>query len=419
MTVTTPGQPPGPAAQPFDPAAARHRPDPHPLFHRMREHAPVYRYVSPASGRVLWYLTRYADVQRALLDPDVGRQLDRLPPGLAAPHRRAELRDPLAMLRRNVFHLDPPDHTRIRRLMAPAFGARTVAALEERVHRVAGELVDGMAAAGGEADLIRELALPLPVLVVAELLGLPPGDRARLRGWSDEIVGSGDAGRVRRAGLEFVAYADERIDERRAHPGDDLLSRLAEAEQAGGISRAELVSSVFQLLLAGDETTVNLIGNGVLELLRHPRQLDRLRARPELIGSMVEEALRYNGPVGHSRPLYVLADVEIGGTVIPRGDVVVPVLLAANRDPAVFPRPDVFDIGRSPNRHLGFGHGAHFCLGAALARLQAAAAIGALVRRFAGIALAVDPAGLEWTPDLFLHGVRRLPLRLRLEAGVA
>ncbi|GAB3894471.1 hypothetical protein GCM10027612_45810 [Microbispora bryophytorum subsp. camponoti] len=175
----------------------------------------------------------------------------------------------------------------------------------------------------------------------------------------------------------------------------------------------ELISSVFQLLLAGDETTVNLIGNGVLELLRHPRELERLRVRPELIGSMVEEALRYNGPVGHSRPLYALAGVEIGGSVIPRGDIVVPVLLAANRDPAVFPRPDVFDIGRSPNRHLGFGHGAHFCLGAALARMLAAAAIGALLRGFPEIALAVDPADLEWTPDLFLHGVRRLPLRLR------
>ncbi|MEU7887807.1 cytochrome P450 [Microbispora bryophytorum] len=406
MTATT-------IEQPFDPAAARHRPNPHPLLHSMREHAPVYRYVSPVSGRVLWYLTRYADVQRVLLDPDVGRQLDRLPPELAAPHRRAESRDPLAMLRRNVFHLDPPDHTRIRRLMAPAFGTRTVAVLERHVQRVAGELVDGMAAAGGEADLIRDLALPLPILVVAELLGLPSEDRARLRGWSDEIVGSGDPFRVRRAGMEFMAYAGERIDERRAHPGDDLLSRLAEAERAGAIGRMELISSVFQLLLAGDETTVNLIGNGVLELLRHPRELERLRARPELIGSMVEEALRYNGPVGHSRPLYALADVEIGGRVIPRGDIVVPVLLAANRDPAAFPRPDVFDIGRSPNRHLGFGHGAHFCLGAALARMQAAAAIGALLRGFPEIALAVDPADLEWTPDLFLHGVRRLPLRLR------
>ncbi|MEU8269410.1 cytochrome P450 [Sphaerisporangium sp. NPDC049002] len=405
MSATTLGQS-------FDPAGPEHRPDPHPLFHRMREQAPVYRHVSP-TGRALWYLTRYADVQRALLDPDIGRQLDRLPDEIAAVHHKWD-HDPLAMVRRNMFNLDPPDHTRLRRLMAPAFGPRRVAALERRVHQVVGELVDGMAAAEGEVDLIEALALPLPLLVVAELVGFPAGDRTRLRAWSDDMLRSRDAARVRRAGMEFVAYVDEKLDERRAHPGDDLLSQLVQAEETGErLSHAELVSSVFQLLLAGDETTVNLIGNGVLELLRHPGQLGRLRERPRMIDSMVEEALRFNGPVGHSRPLFAMADVEIGDSVIPRGDIVVPVLLAANRDPAVFPEPDVFDIGRDPNRHLGFGHGIHFCLGAALARLQARAAIGTLVRRFPDMALAVDPAGLRWTPDLFLHGVRRLPLLLR------
>jgi cytochrome P450 len=395
----------------FDPTSPAHRPDPHPLLRRMREHAPVYRHVSP-SGRAFWYLTRYADVQRALLDPDLGRQLDRLPDELAAPHRRCAF-DPLAMVRRNVFHLDPPDHTRLRRLMGPAFGARTVATIERRLGQVVDELVDGMAAAEGEVDVIEALALPLPVLVVAELVGFPLRDLARLRRWSDEMR-SRNAIRVRTAGMEFIAYVNERIDERRAHPGDDLLSRLIRAEETGDrLSHTELISSVFQLLLAGDETTVNLVGNGVLELLRHPDQLARLRARPELIDSAVEEVMRFNGPVGHSQPLYALADIAIGGSVIPRGDTVVPVLLAANRDPAVFAEPDVFDIGRDPNRHLGFGHGIHFCLGAALARLQARAAIGTLVHRFPDLALAVDPAALEWTPDLFLHGVRRLPVLVR------
>ncbi|MEU7859760.1 cytochrome P450 [Nonomuraea sp. NPDC049141] len=390
--------------QSFDPTAAEHRRDPHPLFHRMRERAPVYRHASSGS----WFLTRHADVQRALHDPGLGRQLDRLPDELAAYHRRRQ-NDPLAMVRRNMFNLDPPDHTRLRRLMAPAFGPRTVAELERRVHQVVGELVDGMAAAGDGVDLIEALALPLPILIVAELVGFPIDDRARLRGWSDDMLRSRDAALVRRAGIGFVAYVNEKLDERRAHPGADLLSRLVRSTE---LSHAELVSSVFQLLLAGDETTVNLIGNGVLELLRHPAQLERLRARPRLIDSAVEEVLRFNGPVGHSRPLFALADLDLGESVIPRGDIVVPVLLAANRDPAVFHQPDVFDIGRTPNRHLGFGHGIHFCLGAALARLQARAAIGALVRRFPGLALAVDPADLEWTPDLFLHGVRRLPLLL-------
>ncbi|MGW0480284.1 cytochrome P450 family protein [Nonomuraea sp. NPDC003214] len=396
-----------------DPSAPEHRADPHPLLRDMRERAPACRRRCPSTGRVLWYVTRYADVQRVLLDPALGRQLDRLPPEAAAFHRRFE-HDPLAMVRRNVFNLDPPDHTRLRRLIAPAFGPRIVTALERRVHAVVGELIGAMAAGGPEADVIEALALPLPLRVVAELIGFPLDDLDRLRGWSDDMLRSRDVTRVRRAGVAFVAYASAKLGERRARPGDDLLSRLATSPE---LSRAELVSSVFQLLLAGDETTVNLIGNAVLELLRHPGQLRRLRERPELIDSAVEEALRYNGPVGHSRPLYALTGTEIGGVPVACGDVVVPVLLAANRDPAVFDRPDTFDIGRTPNRHLGFGHGSHFCLGATLARIQARAAVGALVRRFPGLTLAADPAGLEWTPELFLHGVRRLPVLLKEGAG--
>ena len=385
----------------FDPTSPLHRPDPHPLLRRMRERAPVYQHV--VGGRTFWYLTRYADVQRALRDPEIGRQLDRLPPDA----------DPLSMVRRNVFNLDPPDHTRLRRLIAPAFGARTVAAIGRTIDALVGNLVDAMAAKGGEVDVIAELALPLPTMVVAELVGFPIDDRARLGRWSGEMLRSGDRGRIRRAGLEFIAYVEEKLDERRARLGGDLLSQLIRAEDDGdALSHHELISTVFQLLLAGDETTVNLIGNAVLELLRHPDQLDRLRTRPALIDSCVEEVMRFNGPVGHSRMVYALADVDFDGVTIPYGDTIVPVLLAANRDPAVFAEPDVFDIGRSPNRHLGFGHGIHFCVGAALARLQAQAAVGAFITRFRQFELAVAPHELEWTPELFLHGVRRLPVRL-------
>ncbi|GAB1642144.1 cytochrome P450 family protein [Krasilnikovia sp. MM14-A1259] len=397
------------APEVFDPNAAEHRSDPYPVLHRMREQAPVHRLVHAPSGRAYWYLTRYADVQRALHDPALGRQLDRLPEHLAALHRRWES-DPLAMVRRNVFNLDPPDHTRLRRLIAPAFGARTVAAIEHRIEQVVDDLVTGLAD-DGTVDVIERLALPLPVLVVAELVGFGIDDHARLRRWSDDMLRSRDPVQVRRAGTEFIGYVQEQLAFRWAHPGDDLLTRLLSARQAGELSHHELISSVFQLLLAGDETTVNLIGNAVLELLRHPDQLARLRARPELIDSAIEEVMRFNGPVGHARPLYALADVTIGGTVIPQGDTVIPVLLAANRDPAVFTDPDVFDIGRSPNRHLGFGHGIHFCLGAALARLQARAAVGTLLRRLPHLELAADPEQLPWTPELFLHGVRHLPVR--------
>jgi cytochrome P450 len=386
--------------------------DPYPVFHQMRDLAPVYRHVGIASQRVFWFLTRYHDVQQALRDPHLGRQVERLPADLAAFHRRWE-QDELAMVRRNVFNLDPPDHTRLRRLLAPAFGARTVASIKDSIHQVVDDLVSAMAAAD-EVDLIRAVALPLPIRIIAELLAFPVDDWAQLQKWSDGMLRSRDRNQFRRCGMEFIDYVNRKIDERRAAPGEDLLSQLIQAVELGDrLSQDELVSTVFQLLLAGDETTVNLIGNGMLELLRHPDQLGRLRAQPELLDSTVEEMMRYNGPVGHSRPLFALADVEYGGTLIPLGDIVVPVLQAANRDPAIFPQPDVFDIGRSPNRHLGFGYGTHFCLGAELARLQVRAVVDAVVRRFPDLALAVDPADLEWTPNLFVRGVRQLPVRTR------
>jgi cytochrome P450 len=392
---------------PWDPA---HRPDPHPLYRRMREQAPVFRTTGPQTGRGFWFLTRYADVQRALRDPDLGRDFERLPEELAAPHRLAD-ENPLTMMNRHVLNLDPPDHTRLRRLMTPAFGARTVAALEPRVKEVTAELLDAMAATGGEADLIDALALPLPITVIAELLGIPIDDRSQFRQWVDDILRATDPDQFRRSGEEFVAYLVERIERRRRDPGGDLLSQLIEAEERGDrLSPVELLSCAVLLLIAGHETTVNLIGNGTLELLRHPDQLARLRARPDLIGAAVEEILRYNGPVEHSRHLFAMADVDFGGTVVPRGEIVMPVLLAANRDPAVFSEPDVFDIGRDPNRHLGFGNGIHFCLGAPLARLEGRIAIEAMLRRFPGLALAADPDRLEWAPGLMLRGVRRLPV---------
>jgi cytochrome P450 len=406
MTATTPEQ----LFHPTDPA---HLPDPHPLFHRMREQAPVYRFVGPQTGRSFWFLTRYADVQRALQDPDVGREVDRLPEELAATHRQWQ-DDGLQMVRRNVLNLDPPDHTRLRRLMTPAFGARTVAAMRPRIEEITAGLVDAAAGGGGGFDLIDAVALPLPILVIAELLGIPIDDHAQFRIWVDDLLRSTDRDRVRSSGMEFIAYINERIDERRAAPGEDLLSQLIQAEEDGDrLDRTELLSSVFLLLIAGHETTVNLIGNGMLELLRHSDQLARLRAQPELIDSAVEEILRFNGPVGHSAMQFAMADVDFDGVRIPQGDIVVPVLLAANRDPAVFPEPDEFDISRSPNRHLGFGHGIHYCLGAPLARLEGRIAIDALLRRFPTLSLAVEPAELEWNSSLFLRGVRRLPLLTR------
>jgi cytochrome P450 len=395
--------------QMFDPNDPVHLPDPHPLFHQMRQQAPIYRYIGPRTGRTFWYLTRYADVQRALRDPHIGRQLDRLPDRLAETHRQWQ-DDTLAAASRHVLNLDPPDHTRLRRLMTPAFGARTVAALRPRIEEITAGLLEAVADGSDAFDLIESVAMPLPILVIAELLGIPIDDRVQFRTWVDDVM-RGDAAQARSSGMEFIAYVNECIEERRARPGEDLLSQLIQAEQDGDrLDHVELLSSVFLLLIAGHETTVNLIGNGMLELLRHPDQMARLRAYPDLMESAIEEIVRFNGPVGHSAMQFAMADVDFDGVRIPQGDIVVPALLAANRDPAVFPDPDVFDIGRSPNRHLGFGHGIHFCMGAPLARLEGRIAIDALVRTFPHLALAVDPSALEWNPGLFLRGVRRLPL---------
>lgn len=393
----------------FDPLDPSHRPNPHPLYHRMRATAPVYPGREPGTGRRIWFLTRYADIQRALRHPQLARDFNRLPAELAAVHAPTD-EDALAALGldRHVLNLDPPDHTRLRRLIAPAFGPRTVAALEVRVRQITTQLLDAVAD-GQEIDLIEALALPLPLLVIAELLGFPTEDLALFSGL---VEGIDETGRpTRQAVTEFLRYVDERIAFRRANPGDDLISQLIQAtEQGDRLSHTELLSAAFLLLAAGHETSVKLIGNGVLALLSHPDELARLRDQPELIEPAVEEMLRFDGAVESPLLRYTLTDVDVDGTVIPRGEAVAPVVMAANRDPAVFPEPDRFTIVRAPNRHLAFGHGAHFCLGAQLARLEGRIALGVLVRRFPKLALAAAPAELEWSRGFPVHGVLRLPV---------
>ena len=294
--------------------------------------------------------------------------------------------------------------------MTPAFGARTIARPRPRIEEITAGLLDALPA-GGEVDLISTVAMPLPVPVIAELVGVPIEDRTQFRSWVDALL-RGEPPATRQAAGQFVAYLTRQIAHRRAHPTDDLLSQLIRAEEDGDrLTHEELLAAVFLLLVTGHETTVNLIGNGVRELLRHPDQLALLRERPQLIDSAVEEILRYNGPVDWAFPRYAVADLRLGDTVVAQGEIVAPVLLAANRDPAVFDEPDRFDIARDPNRHLAFGHGIHYCLGAPLARLEGRIALDALVRRFPDVALAVDPAQLEWIHGP-LRGVRRLRVRV-------
>lgn len=314
-----------------------------------------------------------------------------------------------------MLAMDPPDHTRLRGLMAKAFTAGCVERLRPRVQEIAGGLLDGIAARG-EADLIEDLAVPLPIQVICELLGVPASDRARFRAWTAVLtvpaLTAEASARRRDVAREFNAYLVEVIAQRRARPEDDLISALVTARDGdAALTEDELLDGIALLLIAGHETTVNLIGNGVLALLQAPDQLDLLRARPELLPTAIEELLRYDGPVERASQRIALEDMEIAGVPIPKGAWVHVAIGAADRDPAVFDDPDRLDVTRAPKRHVAFGHGIHFCLGAPLARLEGQIAIGGLLARFPDLALAVPPGDLRHhRTGSIVRGLTTLPI---------
>jgi cytochrome P450 len=309
---------------------------------------------------------------------------------------------------------DPPDHTRLRQLVAKAFTPRMVEQLRPRVQAIAEALLDAVAGRG-EMDLIDDYAFPLPITVIAEMLGIPPADRGQFRDWSDVLVRTAPPHTI---GPEAIAaaeglgrYLEARIEERRRAPADDLIAGLLQAEEAGDkLGKEELQGMVYLLLVAGHETTTNLIGNGVLALLQHPDQLARLRRDSALLPSAVEELLRFCAAVVMSTR-YAAEDVALGGVVIPKGGMVLIVIAAANRDPTRFPNPDALDITRADNKHLSFGHGIHYCLGAPLARLEGEIALGTLLRRMPDLRLGVAPESLTWrSPHFVLRGLVKLPV---------
>jgi cytochrome P450 len=390
----------------FNPMAPEFVADPYPTYHRLRAEDPVHH-----SALGFWVLTRYADVIAMLRDPRLVKEPIAafvaarfgmaVPPGLG-----------LSMLDR-----DPPDHTRLRGLVSKAFTPKALEALRPHIRQI----VDGLLAkveGKGEMDLIEEFAYPLPVRVICEMLGVPVADHERFKGWGLDIARGLDAimlppdsevARRSMAGRHALAgYFRELIAERRAAPREDMLSALIAAEEAGDkLNEDELLATCLLLLVAGHETTVNLIGNGSLALLRHPAELRRLRENPGLIGSAVEELLRYDGPVQRTARI-PSEDVTIGGVTIPKGEMVMPFLGAADRDPAQFPDPDRLDITRSDNRHIAFGMGIHFCLGAPLARMEGQIAINAMLERLPKLALATDRP--EYRESLTLRGLKALPV---------
>lgn len=380
----------------------------------MHEVGPVREWVLPRGLRV-WLVTRYDDALNVLTDPRLRNDIHTARAVIAhnrtaSGPSRTRLPDELAM---HMLNSDPPDHTRLRALVAKAFTARTVERLRPRIEQITEELLAAMA--GRDiADLMRSLAIPLPITVICELLGVPEADRAELRQRSEVFVSAPGGAAMNEASRSMVAYLTTLIASKRDRPGDDLLTALIQVRDSDGaaLSEAELVSMASLLVVAGHETTVNLIGNAVLALLRQPDQLAALRADPALLPGAVEEFLRYESPVGIATMRYTTEPVQLGEVTVPGDAVVLVSLGTANRDRGQLADADRLDITRGPTHHLAFGHGIHFCVGAPLARLEARVAIGRLLDRFPDLALAVDPSEIRWKDSVFLHGLAELPVRL-------
>jgi cytochrome P450 len=360
-------------------------------------------------GYPVWVITRYADARAALADPQLIKDWRTLWPGNAAPD------DGFASLDTHMLSTDPPDHDRLRRLVTKAFTARRIEQLRPRVTEVTTSLLDAMAA-DDQVDLLEAFAFPLPITVICELLGVPDSDRADFRAWTQAVLSTGEASaEPGTAAMEMAGYFTALVADKRAHPADDLLSALIDARDAGdGLSERELLGMLFLLLVAGHETTVNLIGSGTLALLLSPEELARLRADSSLLPGAVEELLRYTSPVNHATFRFTAQAVKIGGTLIPAREAVLVAIASANRDPDRYPAPDRLDIGRDAGGNLAFGHGIHYCLGAPLARMEGVIAFGALLSRFPGMTLAVPPDSLRWRPSTLIRGLETLPVHLSL-----
>lgn len=391
--------------------------NPYPTYAALREEMPVYRR-DAAGGKSIWFITRYEDVANLLRDhthfvKDVRNTM--------TVAERAQLPPvpPLVnLLSNHILNLDPPDHTRLRTLVNKAFTVTVVQQMAGRVQTIADDLLDRVQARG-QMDLIEDFAFPLPMTVIAELLGIPARDRARFRRWSDAFVtpsvnlqrNTKKYLKTRRLMEDFTAYLRTVFAERRQRPRADLISSLLQAEEAGDrLSEEELFSMMILLIVAGHETVVNLIGNGMLALLQHPDQLALLRQQPALVRNAVEESLRYDGPVERATMRFAAEDVAVGDQTIRRGDAVSLVLAAADRDPAYFEHPDRFDLTRPPPRHLGFGLGIHYCLGAPLARLEGEIAYATLLRRLRNLRLAQPDQPLPWRTVPILRGLQHMPV---------
>ena len=401
------------AIENVDISSAAFKANPHPFYARLRDEAPVHR-ITLGDKRPAWLVTRYEDVLTLLKDDRFVKEKRSAMSG----HQLAKepwVPSMLKPLERNMLDVDAPEHTRLRGLVHMAFTPRLVENMRDRIQRLADELLEQVQMRG-RMDLIRDFALPIPTTIIAEMLGVPVAHRHKFHRWSNTIVSTVPS----RWGIvtalpsliAFLRYIRRLVRTRRAAPQDDLVSALVEAHVASDkLSEDELLAMISLLLIAGHETTVNLIGNGMLALMEHPQQMNRLRDDPALIKPAVEELLRYDGPVQTATERYASGDVTIAGVTIPRGEMVFAVLASANRDERQFDHPDALDLTREPNRHLAFGQGVHFCLGAPLARLEGQIAINSLLRQNSRtLRLVVPKRALRRRPGLVLNGLKSLPV---------
>ena len=379
--------------------------NPYPAYSMLREEEPV-SYVLLPDGQYAWIITRYEDALAALKDQRFIKDFTKL---------NESDKGHSSIFSQNMLFADMPDHKRLRGLVSKAFTPQMIAGMRERIQEITNELLDELEGLE-EVDLITEFAFPLPIIVICEILGIPTEDRDNFRIWSNSMIEGSNgeyAQDIQKHMNDFVQYLGTRFAVARENPGDDLISKLIISEEQGDqLTEQELYGVVSLLIIAGHETTVNLIGNSILALLQHPEQLKLLQSQPELIHTAIEEFLRYNDPVEFSTSRWAGEDLEFKGKSMSKGDLVIVVLNSANHDPNQFKDPEIFDITREKSKHLAFGKGIHACLGAPLARLEGEIAINSFIKRYPNSKLNVTINDLEWRSGMIVRGVRKLPINL-------
>ncbi len=396
---------------PVDVTDATFKANPFPFYAQLRAEAPVFP-VKLSTRQRAWLITRYDDVLNILKDERFAKdrrnamtpeQLKKLPwiPPMFKP------------LEHNMLDLDSPDHTRLRALVHKAFTPRMIEQMRDQIQALTNELLDAAEPNGG-MDLIADFALPLPLTMIGRILGVPAEDNHKFHRWTKTLLSAGTNMNyvvVIPSIMRFMGYMKKLIKERRAHPKDDLVTALVQAKDGSDkLSEDEVLAMIFLLLIAGHETTVNLIGSGSLALLQHPDQLEKLRSEPAVIKPAIEELVRFVCPVEMATERYAREDITIAETTIPRGELVMAVIGSANRDANYFDNPDSLDITRQNNKHLAFGQGAHYCLGASLARLEGQIAISTLVQRMPNLHLSIAPDQLHWRGTFVVRGLEALPV---------